>query len=305
MFASLLLAMLLLLVNVMSNIPLLVSMEWTALSITVAVMLSDMRCTYVNCCTLSLVLASIWMLQILIAHTISSHPITVASVLNICVSSLIKSTQCTIAHIMRPEYCLQMQAARNMAISQRVVKPHVWGGGRSSAATSAATKTVPEHTINNTLGNRNVKSESILPDITEKSMLWYFCCNWDWYCAVHVQTYLTMYYLRNQADCMTIDRMPFRFCEKLVAILKTALIAKYISCKIHKQGGGCYVFGFVMIYWLNCLNTAYAQSKVLPMVYKSWNKKPKCKNTAVIGRTSIFEKLKRIIQMVFVRRRLI
>jgi hypothetical protein len=113
------LAIIFLLLNMMIDIPMLMSTEWTAATIAGAILLPDIRRRYYNKTTMCLFLACIWSLQVVIGLSISTNPIIVSTVLYGMVTGIMKATQLTIKHIMKPKYCLEAHAVKQFLKPRR------------------------------------------------------------------------------------------------------------------------------------------------------------------------------------------
>ena len=97
------LSTILLSINVITDIPMLMSMEWTTATIAGAILLPDICWRYYNLTTQCIILACIWSLQVVIALSISTQPVIVVTVLNGVVTGLLKVTQCSLKHILEPK----------------------------------------------------------------------------------------------------------------------------------------------------------------------------------------------------------
>ncbi len=164
-----------LLLNAMSNVPMLMSMEWTVSSIGVAMLLPDMRHICFKYCTLTLMLVIIWLLQIIVSLVISPHPIIIATVLNLCVSSFMKLTQCTISCVLQPKYCLQLQAIQKIIMNGKRQNNHI-------ASESVDTRNKPTASAKAS-NDSHEGSKCLTPESIEICVQCCIFLNWFWYYA--------------------------------------------------------------------------------------------------------------------------
>ncbi len=92
-----------LLFNIMTDILMQMSREYTVATIAGAMFLPDTRGAYYNQTTVCLLWACIWSLQVAIRVSISSQPVKVSTVLNGMATCIMKVKRCTIKHILEPE----------------------------------------------------------------------------------------------------------------------------------------------------------------------------------------------------------